>query len=74
MSKAMTISRNAGRFKDVVPILGGMHFLEYYISSIGNLGGTFGLHVLMNDAFESVDSMLNGEDISTKCEGIEVSH
>ena len=74
MSKAMTISRNAGRFKDVVPILGGMHFLEYYISSISTLGGTLGLHVLMNGAFGSVDTMLNGEEISTKCEGIEVSH
>ena len=60
MSKAMTISRNAGRFKDVVPILAGVHFLEYYISSIRTLGGTLGLHVLMNGAFVSVDSMLNG--------------
>ena len=88
MSKAMTISRNAGqitlpftadmqlyqidvsiifndpnRFKDVVPILGGMHFLECYISSIGTLGGPLGLHVLMSGAFGSVDSMLNGKKL-----------
>ena len=29
-------------FKDVVPILGGMGFLECYISSIGTLGGQSG--------------------------------
>ena len=49
------------RFKDFTPILGGMHFLESFISAIGELAGPLGLCSILGGAFSSVEAMLKGK-------------
>ena len=49
------------RFKNIVPILGGMHYLASFVGAIGNLAGSLGLTALLSSTFSSVESTLEGK-------------
>ena len=49
------------KFKPIVPILGGMHYLGAFVRAIGNLAGSLGLTALLSSTFSSVESMLEGK-------------
>ena len=55
------IFHNPERFKNIVPILGDMHFLEAFVAAVGTLAGPLGLASVLNGAFSSVEAMLNGK-------------
>ena len=58
------IFNDMDRFFDLVPILGGMHFLQSFVSAIVTLTGSLGLRVRMGGAFYSIDAMLNDKNHS----------
>ena len=49
------------RFSDVIPRLGGMHFLMSFIGCIGTLMENSGLEEVLSDVFGGVSKMLTGK-------------
>ena len=49
------------RFHDLVPCLGGIHYLQSFISVVGTLACPLGLKGVLGGAFGSIDAELNGK-------------